>query len=62
MASGLYHNWIPLGEANRVRQNPPGLVTPTFRVGESIEPILSIGTSDRPPFGFNYPVIPGRQP
>ena len=41
-----------------MRQNPPGLVTPTFRVGESIEPILSIGTSDRPPFGFNYPVIP----
>jgi hypothetical protein len=56
--TGLYHNWIPLGEANRVRQNPPGLVTPTFRVGESIEPILSIGTSDRPPYGFNYPVIP----
>jgi len=55
---GLYHNWIPLGEANRVRQNPPGLVTPTFRVGDPIEPILSIGTSDRPPFGFNYPVIP----
>lgn len=55
---GLYHNWIPLGEANRVRQNPPGLVTPTFRVGEPIEPILSIGTSDRPPFGFNYPTIP----
>ena len=56
--AGLYHNWIPLGEANRVRQNPPGLVTPTFRVGEPIEPILSIGTSDRPPFGFNYPTIP----
>jgi hypothetical protein len=55
---GLYHNWIPLGEANRVRQNPPGLVTPTFRVGEPIEPILSIGTSDRPPFGFIYPTIP----
>lgn len=55
---GLYHNWIPLGEANRVRQNPPGLVTPTFRVGDPIPPILSIGTSDRPPFGFNYPKIP----
>ena len=55
---GLYHNWIPLGEANRVRQNPPGLVTPTFRTGDPIEPILSIGTSDRPPFGFNYPTIP----
>jgi len=48
---GLYHNWIPLGEANRVRQNPPGLVTPTFRIGDPIEPILSIGTSDRPPSG-----------
>ena len=22
---GLYHNWIPLGEDNRIRQNPPGL-------------------------------------
>lgn len=55
---GLYHNWIPLGEANRVRQNPPGLITPTFRVGDPIEPVLSIGTSDRPPFGFNYPAIP----
>lgn len=58
---GLYHNWIPLGEANRVRQNPPGLVTPTFRIGDPIEPILSIGTSDRPPFGFNYPKIPAGQ-
>ena len=58
---GLYHNWIPLGEANRVRQNPPGLVTPTFRIGDPIQPILSIGTSDRPPFGFNYPVIPAGQ-
>jgi hypothetical protein len=58
---GLYHNWIPLGEANRVRQNPPGLVTPTFRVGDPIEPIFSVGTSDRPPFGFDYPAIPAGQ-
>ncbi len=30
---GLYHNWIPLGEDNRIRQNPPGLITPTFLRG-----------------------------
>ena len=58
---GLYHNWIPLGEANRVRQNPPGLITPTFRIGDPIQPVLSIGTSDRPPFGFTYPAIPAGQ-
>lgn len=55
---GLYHDWIPLGEDNRVRQNPPGLVTPVFRVGDPQPPIFSIGTSDKPPFGFTFPTIP----
>lgn len=57
---GLYHDWIPLGEANRVRQNPPGLITPTFQAGDPIGPIFTIGTSDRVPFGFTYPTIPAR--
>jgi Carboxypeptidase regulatory-like domain/TonB dependent receptor len=55
---GLYHDWIPLGEANRVRQNPPGLITPTFRAGDPTPPIFSLGTSDTPPFGFQFPTIP----
>ena len=55
---GLYHNWIPLGEDNRVRQNPPGLITPTFRKGDPIPPLFAIGTSDTPPFGFPFPTIP----
>jgi hypothetical protein len=55
---GLYHNWIPLGEDNRVRQNPPGLITPTFRKGDPIPPLFAIGTSDQPPFGFPFPTIP----
>ena len=55
---GLYHNWIPLGEDNRVRQNPPGLVTPTFRQGDPIPPLFALGTTDVAPFGFPFPTIP----
>lgn len=55
---GLYHNWIPLGEDNRVRQNPPGLITPTFHKGDPIPPLFAIGTSNAPPFGFPFPTIP----
>jgi len=58
---GLYHNWIPLGEDNRVRQNPPGLITPTFRAGDPIPPIFGLGTTDQPPFGFTFPTIPAGQ-
>lgn len=58
---GLYHDWIPLGEDNRIRQNPPGLVTPSFRVGDAIGPIFSLGTSDKPPFGYTFPTIPAGQ-
>src|SRR5207248_1828062 len=58
---GLYHNWIPLGEANRVRQNPPGLISPTFRVGDPIAPLFALGTSDKAPFGFPTPTLPAGQ-
>jgi hypothetical protein len=58
---GLYHNWIPLGEDNRIRQNPPGLITPTFRVGDPIPPVFALGTSDAPPFGFPFPTLPAGQ-
>ena len=55
---GLYHDWIPLGEDNRIRQNPPGLVTPTFRAGDPIGPLFALGTTDTPPFGYPLPAIP----
>ncbi len=55
---GLYHDWIPLGEDNRLRQNPPGLITPTFRAGDPTPPVFALGTSDKPPFGFPFPTIP----
>lgn len=58
---GLYKDWIPLGEANRIRGNPPGLLNPTFRRGEEIEPIFSIGTSRTFPFGFVLPTLPSSE-
>jgi len=55
---GLYHNWIPLGEDNRVRQNPPGLITPTFQKGDPIPPLFAIGTAMRRRSDFPFPTIP----
>ena len=52
---GLYHDWLPLGEANRIRNNPPGNVSPVFLAGTSSPPLFALGTSDAPPFGFPFP-------
>lgn len=54
---GLYHDWIPLGEANRVRGNPPGLATLSARRDDptSPEPIFSRGTQLTFPFGWQLP-------
>ncbi|MGH9371580.1 MAG: TonB-dependent receptor, partial [Vicinamibacterales bacterium] len=59
--AGLYHDWIPLGEANRITINPPGLAFPTFRRGEDIEPIFSLGSQRTFPFGFVLPTLPSRE-
>jgi hypothetical protein len=53
--TGLYHDWIPLGEANRIRNNPPGNVVPTFLSGTATPPLFVLGASDKPPFGFTFP-------
>lgn len=58
---GLYKDWIPLGEANRVTGNPPGLAFPVFRRGESPAPIFSLGASNSYPFGFVLPKLPSRE-
>lgn len=56
---GLYHDGVTLGEAvDDLRGNPPGLITSSFNQNTSIKPILSIGTSDKYPFGFPLPSIP----
>lgn len=58
---GLYQDWIPLGETDRVRGNPPALSQATFTQFTDIKPIFSIGTSDEYPYGFAVPVMPARQ-
>jgi carboxypeptidase family protein len=55
---GLYKDWIPLGEANRITGNPPGLAFPVFRRGEAIAPVFSIGAQNSYPYGFTLPTLP----
>jgi hypothetical protein len=55
---GLYHDWIPLGEANRVRGNPPGLIGLNLRRDGPIKPVFSIGTNNRFPYGWVLPQLP----
>lgn len=56
---GLYHDGTTLGEAvDDLRGNPPGLITASFSETTPIKPILSIGTSDKYPYGFAVPTIP----
>jgi hypothetical protein len=59
--TGLYKDWIPLGEANRITVNPPGLAFPVFRRGEAVAPVFSLGTQNTYPFGFTLPTLPSRQ-
>ncbi len=59
--AGLYKDWIPLGEANRITGNPPGLAFPVFRRGEAVGPIFSLGTQKTYPFGYTLPTLPSNQ-
>ena len=54
---GLYHDWIPLGEANRVRGNPPGLISLTARRDDpnSPDPIFSRAQQLTFPYGWILP-------
>ena len=56
---GLYHDWIPLGEANRVRGNPPGLISLSARRDDpnSPEPIFSRATQLTFPYGWVLPTF-----
>ena len=57
---GLYHDWVPLGEANRIRGNPPGLLRLELRRGDVTPPVFSFGTSNRFPYGWVLPQLPTR--
>ena len=54
---GMYHDWIPLGEANRVRGNPPGLIALSARRDDpnSPDPIFSRATQLEFPYGWALP-------
>lgn len=58
---GMYKDWLPLGEENRVRANPPSFLFPTLLATQDPKPIFTMGTSTEYPFGFVLPQIPGRQ-
>jgi len=58
---GLYKDWLPLGEENRVRANPPSFLFPTLYATQDPKPIFSMGTSTKYPFGFTLPQIPRRE-
>lgn len=58
---GIYKDWLPLGEENRVRANPPSFLFPTLLATQDPKPIFSMGTSTEYPFGFTLPQIPARQ-
>ncbi len=60
---GLYHDWIPLGEANRVRGNPPGLISLTARRDDpsTPDPIFSRAQRLSFPYGWVLPQFPVRE-
>lgn len=58
---GLYNNWLTQANVQEeFRGNPPGPVAPTFYAGGTATagaPILALGNSSKPPFGFTYPTF-----
>ena len=56
--AGVYHDWITNGELSvPLRFNPPPYAQPSFRVGTTIAPLFSLGSSDTFPFGFQVPAL-----
>jgi hypothetical protein len=58
--AGMYSNWLTQANVQeQFRGNPPGLILPTFFEGTSTPPRFVQGTSDTPPFGFQFPPLAG---
>ena len=57
---GVYHDWITLGQTvDELRNNPPGLVNPTFISGVTqIQPLFTLAPSATYPFNYPLPTIP----
>lgn len=56
---GVYHDWITLGQAvDEMRNNPPGVISPTFYNTGGIAPVFAEAASATYPFGFPLPTIP----
>jgi hypothetical protein len=57
---GVYHDWMGFGmPMDTTSSNPPSWVVPGFLTGTTTAPIFALGTSDKYPFGFPYPQLPG---
>jgi hypothetical protein len=57
---GLYANWLTSANVQEeFRGSPPGLIEASFSAGTATPPIFSLGTTNKPPFGFTFPTFPG---
>jgi hypothetical protein len=59
--AGLYNNWLTQANVQEeFRGNPPGPITPTFYASGTATTgpaLFSLGTTNKPPFGFTYPTL-----
>ena len=56
---GVYHDWVALGQAvDEMRNNPPGVISPTFYSTGGIAPVFGVASSPTYPFGYPLPTIP----
>lgn len=59
---GVYHQWPTLGNLdNALVNNPPNFIFPDFLNGTTTAPVFSLGTSNKPPFGYTYPSLGNTQ-
>ncbi len=56
---GVYHDWVALGQSvDELRNNPPGVVYPSFSVNTAIAPLFALAPSPTYPFNYPLPAIP----
>ena len=56
---GVYHDWITLGQSvDELRNNPPGVIYPSFSTVTAIAPLFALAASPTYPFGYPLPAIP----
>ena len=56
---GVYHDWVALGQSvDELRNNPPGVIYPSFSVNTAIQPVFALAPSTTYPFNYPLPTIP----